>query len=242
MFDRNLVYGLSLVSFGSILSIASYFILENIPLTALGIGLIVLGSAWAMIPPYPLPKDTIIELIKSSCSNIEALLEALGIFEKAIYIPSKEGRVLAYVPIKKSGNVSIDEISNNLNKMIFKSKESLGIILAPPKAGIGNPHPVGEIGSDLTTLLEHALVDSEIASSVSAVQSEEIVVVEINKPKGDVDYRRFRIVMGSLPSCIAAQAVAAFFSKPVQIIEERKEGNSLIVNLKVLDWKDSTYI
>jgi len=54
-----------------------------------------------------------------------------------------------------------------------------------------------------------------------------------------VDYPRFRIVMGSLASCLAAQVVAAATSRPVQIVEEKRSGKNLSVRLRLLNWTDT---
>lgn len=234
MADRNLVYGLCLTIFGATFSLASHFMLGNVPLTAMGIGLAVLGAAWAMTPPNSLPKDTMAGLVKSSCSNIEALLEAVGAFERAVYIPV-EGRAVAYVPIKKAG-AALREIAENAGKMLIRRGGSLGVILAPPMAGAGNPHPPSGLGVD--GLLELALVGSEVASSVKAVMAGDAVVVDVEGVKVDVDYPRFRRVMGSLPSCLAAQAASLALSRPVQVADERRAGNRLTIRLRVLDWTD----
>lgn len=239
--DTNLTAGTGIATFGTILALGSYILLQNIPLTAMGIGLIILGIAWALTPPNPLPKNTIIKLIKSSCSNIEALLESIGALEKAVYIPLKNDKeTLAYIPIKKSNEYTLEDIANNTGKMIIKLGKSFGVLLTPPKISLNNPYPLTD-NTDINNLLEYALIESEIASSVRAVQDNDKIIIEINKPKIDVEYPRFKIIMGSLPSSIAAQAIASAFSKPVQIIKEEHRGNKLIVSLRVLDWTDKTF-
>jgi hypothetical protein len=238
--DQNLTYGLYLTVFGAIFSLGSYLALASVPLTALGIGLAVVGVAWAMTPPHPLPKWVVASLVKSSSNNIEALLEALGAFEKAVYLPLKgDGRVVAYVPLKRAGQATLAEVAENGGRVVFKRGGSLGVIVAPPKVEVGNPHPIGE--SSLDGLLDYALVESEMASSARAVQAGDTVMVEVQGLRVDVNHPRFRTVMGSLPACIAAQAVAATTSKPIQIADERREGNRLTIRLRVLDWTDKAF-
>ena len=240
MADRNLTFGFFLAVFGVTFSLGSYLALGNIPLTALGIGLAILGAAWAITPPNPLPRGVVVSLIKSSCSNIEAMLEALGAFERAVYIPVKNnGRAVAYIPVKKAGEATLSEVAENTGKIVFRRGGSLGVIVTPPMVDVGNPYPVG--GASIDGLLEYALVESEVASSVRAVQTGDYVVVEVQGLRVDVNHSRFRAVMGSLPACIAAQAVAEALSKPVQIAEERREGNRLYVRLRVLNWTDKSF-
>jgi hypothetical protein len=210
----------------------------NIPLTALGIGISILGIAWAMIPSNPIPRKSTASLIKSSCSNIEVLLEALGLFERAIYIPTNE-KIIAYIPIKKSEEITLSEIKESTSKFIFKNGKNLGVIIIPP--WISNPisNPIPE--TNLDGILEYALLDSEIASSVTLVKNEDNIIIEIKGLKIDIDYSRFKIVMGSLPACIAAQAIALALSRPIKIISERKENNKLIVQLRILNWTDKKF-
>jgi len=238
--DRNLVYGLFLAIFGATLSIGSYLILDNLPLTAMGIGLVVVGTAWAMTPPTSPPKETVAYLVKSSCSNIEALLEAVGAAEKAVYVPVKSGvEVIAYVPLRRAGNLTIEEVAENAGKMLISRGGSLGIVVSPPRIEFGNPVLVDR--HDVEGILEYVLVDSEVASSVRAVEVEDGMLVEVYNPRLDTGFPRFRAVIGSLPSCVAAQAVATGLSKPIQIADERHEGNRLIVRLRVLNWTDKTF-
>lgn len=240
MVDRNLAFGLSLSVFGALFGLGSHLVLGNVPLTALGIGLTILGAAWAITPPNPLPRGVVASFVKSSCTNIEALLEALGAFEKAVYLPVESGgRVAAYVPLKRAGQATLRQAAENVGKIVFKRGGSLGVFVTPPRVELGNPHPVSE--NSLDSLLDYALAESEIASSARAVQMGDSVVVEIRGLRLDVNHPRFRAVMGSLPACVAAQAVAATLSKPVQIVDEKHEGGRLTVHLRVLDWTDTAY-
>ena len=240
MVDRNLAFGLSLCVFGTLFSLGSHLVLGNVPLTALGIGLTILGAAWAITPPNPLPRGVVASFVKSSCANIEALLEALGAFEKAVYLPVESGgRVVAYVPLKRAGQATLSQAAENVGKIVFRRGGSLGVFVTPPRVELGNPHPVSE--NSLDSLLDYALIESEIASSARAVQMGDSVVVEIRGLRLDVNHPRFRAVMGSLPACVAAQAVAATLSKPVQIVDEKHEGGRLTVHLRVLDWTDTAY-
>jgi hypothetical protein len=239
--DKNLTIGLCLVVFGVLFGTTSYFVLGNVPLTALGMGLAVLGAAWAMIPSNPLPRETAASLIKSSCNNIEAILEASGAVERAVYIPLRpQKRVVAYVPLKRAGQVTLSEIAENAGKAVFKRGGSLGVIVVPPRVEISNPHSTGELNIDV--LLEQALVESEVVSSARVLRAGDLVEVEVRGLKVDIDHPRFRAVMGSLPACIVAQVVALALSKPVRVADEEQRNDRLIVRLRALDWTDKAYI
>lgn len=238
MFDKNLTFGLALTLFGFILSLSSYFLIGNIPLTAMGIGLAIIGVSWALTPPEPLPRKVIQNLIKTSCSNIEVLLESLGVVEKAIYIPREGGDVVAYVPIRGSDGITLRDVAEVSSRFVVSRGRSLGVIINPPNVGFNNPQSVSEGSIDINNILEYALVESEIAESVKAVAEENTVVVEVKKPRIDVGYMRFQQVMGSLPASIAAQALSLVFSKPVRIEWERRSNDKLVICLRILEWID----
>ncbi|MEM2363698.1 MAG: hypothetical protein QXQ20_08415 [Candidatus Nezhaarchaeales archaeon] len=241
MADENVALGSCVVAFGAVLSLTSYLIIGSVPLTAMGIGLIVVGAAWALTPSHPLPREVVGALVRSSCSNIEALLEALGATKRAVYIPLRGGKkVVAYIPIKGSGNLTVEEIAENEGKVIVNRGGSFGVLVSPPTASLRNPHPIEE-GLDVQSVLEHALVDSEVAASVKFVVEGNDFVVEIKKPRIDVDHPRFKLVMGSLPSSIAAQAIALATSKPTQIVSEKRNRDRLIVHVRALNWTERDF-
>ncbi|MEM3449263.1 MAG: hypothetical protein QXV74_05640 [Candidatus Bathyarchaeia archaeon] len=241
MADRNLVFGSGLTIFGATLSLGAYFLLENTPLTAMGIGLTVLGMAWALTPPHPIPKNAVVKIVKSSIGNIEALLEATGAISKAVYLPSKgDGKIFAYIPLKSGDDLTFQWIAENSNRVVLRRGGSLGIMVIPPRVEYGNPEPDAESGMGVNDLLSHVLVDTyEVAESVKSAQVGDVIVVDIYRSKIDLDYPRFNIVMGSFPSCIAAQAVASAISRPVQIVEEKRSADHTTVRLRLMNWTDT---
>lgn len=238
MADANLTLGSCVSVFGAVFSLTSYLLIGSVPLTAMGIGLVIVGIAWALTPPNPLPREVVKNLVRSSCSNIEVLLEALGANEKAVYVPVKDGReVVAYVPIRKAGALTLEDIAKSEGRIVVNRGGSFGVIVTPPKVSLSNPHPSAE-SLDVHSMLEHVLVESEVATSVKSVAKGNMIIVEVKGLRIDINYPRFRNVMGSLPSSIAAQAVALAASKPAQVTLEKRDKNRLIIHVRVLDWTD----
>jgi len=236
--DTNLTAGIGLSTFGTILALGSYILLQNIPLTAMGIGIIVIGIAWALTPPNPTPKKALLDLVKTSCSNIEALLEATGATNKAIYIPTKDNQVIAYIPLKNGDNITLQTIAENNSKILIKQGKTLGIAIIPPNTGLKTPNTETELNID--TQLDNILIETlEIAENIKTAKSENTIIVQIHKPKIDIDYPRFKIIMGSLPSSLTAQAIATATSRPVKIIQEKNTKNTLTIQLKLLNWTDT---
>ncbi|MEM1856402.1 MAG: hypothetical protein QXG70_05465, partial [Candidatus Methanomethylicaceae archaeon] len=171
--------GMAIAIFGLILSLGSYIIIENIPLTAMGIGLIIIGIAWFSLPPYPIPRKAILDIIESSCSNIESFLEFIGVNKRAIYLPSN-GKVVAYVSLienENPRNISFKEIADNIDRFIIKQGKCLGFTIIPPSIKLDNINPE----TNIEAILDYVLVEySEIAESVKAIKSEDGFIVEVN--------------------------------------------------------------
>lgn len=242
---RNIGLGLAVAVFGVVLGLGAYILLGSVPLTAMGIGLVIVGVAWASTPPHPVPRRAVLDIIKSSCSNIEALLEFVGVTKRAIYLPSEgDGSVIAYVPLtvaEDTRDVSLRSVADGVGRVIVRQSGSIGVVVAPPRVEFwgGNPGFEGGV-ENIEAILDYVLVEaSEIAEGVKAVRSEDGFVIEVSKVRVDVDHPRFRAVMGSLPSCLAAQVAALASSRPVQIVDERRVGDRLTVRLRLLDWTET---
>jgi len=100
------VLGYALVAFGAAVAAFFWFIMDNVPLTALGIGMAVVGSSLAITPLSPLPSATVRRMLEGSLLNIEALLEELGASTKGYYVPKADGSVQVYVPMGKGSAAS----------------------------------------------------------------------------------------------------------------------------------------
>jgi len=234
--DLNLTAGIAFSIFGAILALGSYILLQNIPLTAMGIGIIVIGITWALIPPNPIPKKPILDLVKSSCSNIEALLEAIGAVNKAIYLPTKDGNTIAYIPLKNGDDTPLQAIAENNGRLVIRQGKTLGITIIPPDTGIEGIDSEAGIDAQLNYILIDTL---ELAERIKTAESGDTIVIQVYKPKMDINYPRFKMILGSLPSLLAAQAIAMKTSRPVKIIGEQVQKNMLTIQVKLLNWTDT---
>lgn len=237
--DRIEFFGIGLTVFGTIFAFSAYVLLANVPLTALGVGLAILGLTILITPQHPLPKETVQVFIRSSCENLETLFEATGAFMKATYFPSN-GKVYAYVPVTREQNIVMEDVVRNVGNFIIKSGRSLGLIIAPPASDLFRN--TSSEGLSFDALVSDLLVDSsEVVESVKVIESDSIIVLETFGSRVDTNFSRFKLVMGSLPTSIAAQAAALKFLKPVQVLDESFEGKRIISRLKVLEWTSTPY-
>ncbi|MBO3798448.1 MAG: hypothetical protein QW797_08815 [Thermoproteota archaeon] len=238
MAENLTLLGAGLTVFGALLTLGSHLLLENTPLTALGIGTVILGLTFILTPAHPVPRETVQAFVKSSCENVEAILEATGAFMKAFYLPSSE-RVYAYVPLSPGQSITFEEIAGTAGSLLVRRGGDLGILIVPPGSVLVNSlaqEGAGGLSSSVEAILTEA---SEAAESVKTVEANSMIIVEINRPRLDVEYSRFRTVLGSLPSSMAAQAAAAALMKPVQIFSEENQGKRILLYLRVLEWTDT---
>jgi len=232
--DNQLIAGTALAIFGTILALFFHFILQIVPLTALGIAAIILGTTIAITSPQPLPKETIQLLINNTIQNIEALLEEFTTIEKAIYIP-KEEKIYAYIPLNPT-EIDTNQIKKTPNRLIVKVGEHYGLQLIPPATELIktlNLESPEEINIEDT--LRTILVDlTDLAEGVKTVFKNNTIIIEITGIKLEIDAPRYIEILGSLQASIAATTIAAVLKKPVKILEEKPEKNKTTIKVQIL--------
>ena len=247
--------GVGLVGFGAILGLFSYFVLVNVPLTTLGVAFAILGLVVLILPEYLVPHEVVRGMISGSVTNIEAVLEEFGATRKAIYLPPREGKVYAYVPL--SGNPSYPELSEIVNapKRIISNVDGRpGLFIYPPGSDVlvlsgvakdesidegeqidGNEKPpLEDFLPEVENGISYCLVDfAELASKVQVNFEENKVFLGMKNVKVEVEAPRFSRVLGSVPASLAACVIAKVSRMPVKIVEEKREGKWLRAVLQV---------
>lgn len=223
--------GLFLTSFGALLALISYLLIQNIPLTSLGIGVAIIGAAALLLPPNPVPRSIVREMIKNSATNIEALLEEFDVKGRAVYLPPRDGYVTAFVTLEESQGEVISSPELPM-RVLSIAQGAKGIMIFPP----GSELPKVQDSSESTYehLLSSILVDAaELVGSVKAVENAETVNVEISKPKIHLQLPRFNRCLGSLPSSIAACTLAFKTKSRVTIESEQASDERILLRLKI---------
>jgi len=226
--------GIGLTGLGGVLAAFSFFVLGSIPLSALGFALLILGLVIFIFPQYLVPHQVVKGMLLGAVSNIEAVLEEFGATHKAIYLPPREGKMLAYVPL--SGNPAFSEIekmTEGPKRILVRVDGHPGLFIYPPGAevvalsGVVDAEMDGGTGGEavIENGIGYCLVDfSELASRVQVSLEGDRVFLRLRNVKVQVEAPRFIKVMGSLPSSLAACVIAAVARKPVRVLEEKKEG------------------
>lgn len=234
MSDKLLTSGIALAVFGTTFSIFSHLILQIVPLTALGIAIIILGTTIAITTPQPLPKETIQLLINNAIQNIEALLEEFTTIEKAIYIP-KEERTYAYIPLNPA-KIDPNQIKRAPNRLIIKVGEHYGLQLIPPATElIKTLNLEATEEANIEDTLRTLLVDlTDLAEGVKTVSKENTIIIEINGIKLEIEAPKYIETLGSLQASITAATIATVLKKPVKILEEKIEKNKTTIKVQIL--------
>lgn len=135
--NRFTAVGAGLVGLGTILAAFSYFVLLSVPLTALGLAFVILGCVMFIFPEYLVPHQVVRGMISGAAANIEAMLEEFAASKKAVYLPPKEGKVYAFVPL--SENLSypkVREIADAPKRVISNVDGHPGLFIYPPGSDV----------------------------------------------------------------------------------------------------------
>ena len=222
--DQYRAVGFGLVVFGALFAGYAFLMLLSVPLTALGISCVVLGVITVLIPESPIPASNIRSMIKGSCLNIEALLEEFDAEERCVYLPPRDGRVFAYVPLKAGHGLSnVWQAMEAPIRVVTEVGGEPGLMVFLPVSN----DMLSSIGEDSKAeeALSNILVEKlEFLESVKEAESGDKVVVRMSGSRVETDLPRFKKVLGSLPTSIAGCVLAFVFDKPLALIEEEVSG------------------
>jgi len=234
--------GLGLLLAGVMFAPVSYFILNSPALTAVGISLLILGFtciALANTRPYISPEACRV-MLRTGMENTAALLEELGLRNKAIYLPSslRGGRPQAVVPLAEGDTQEIrGKIPGRLVVRFGTHPQDMAIAVTTP--GSINLEmletPPGPTSGEIEAAISYILIGIlDLASSVSVSLADNRLSVEINDPRlywEDIWYYRS---LGSPLASIAAAIACEGLDRPVRIENEAYEKGKARIELEVL--------
>lgn len=237
------VWGLALCVAGAIFVPTAYFILDSVPLTAMGISALIIGFtgiALANARPYISPEACEL-ILKTGMENTAALLEELGIRNKAVYLPStmRDGHAQALIPLAEGEDIQWikEKIPGRLIVRYGLNPDDMAIaVTTPGSINIdmleAKPGPTAdEIEAAVTYILTGVL---DIANSVTVHLVDSVVDVVVSGSRlhyEDIWYYR---CLGSPIASIVAAISSEALGKPIKIREESyNKGKSRIV-LEVL--------
>jgi hypothetical protein len=235
--------GLALCAAGAIFAPISYFILDSVPLAAVGLSAIIIGFtciALANTRP-PISPEACQLMLRTGMENTAALIEELGLRNRAIYLPSKArgGRPQALIPLAEDRQIQWvkENIPGRLIVRYGRDADDMAIaVTTPGSINIDmldtKPGPTAdEIQAAATYILVGVL---DIARSVNVNLADRQVGIEVNGARlGYEDIWYYRCLGSPIASILAAISSEAL-GKPVMIKEETfNKGKDRIV-LEVL--------
>ena len=185
------VLGIVLAIVGAVLAPIFYFNVGSPPLTATAISAVILGFTCIAIAnsrPYLSPEATQM-LLKTGMENISALLEELGLQNKATYLPSTpESASRALIPLGENGSTTTipEKLPKRLIVRYGPNSEDMAIAVTTP----GNvsvellENKPGATADEMEIALNYLLTGVlDIAHNVTVHITDAKVEVKISGPK-----------------------------------------------------------
>jgi hypothetical protein len=227
---------------GAILAPVFYFIVGSPPLTATAISAVILGFTCIAIAnsrPYLSPEATQM-LLKTGMENVSALLEELGLQNKATYLPSTaDSESRALIPLGVTGDTTTipDKLPKRLIVRYGPNSEDMAIAVTTP----GNvsvellENKPGPTADEMEIALNYLLTGVlDIAHNVTVHINDAKVEVKISGPKMTYENNWYSKCLGSPIASISAAVVAEALKKPLRITEETYQKTESLVVLEIL--------
>jgi hypothetical protein len=216
----------TLLASGLALTLYSYFALANVPLTALGIGILVTAASINATYPYTPYGEAVQSVLYSYTANISKLLEEFSANNPAFYTP--DGLVL--VPLKARGMPDLKKLKSE--NLVYSDPSGYYLVLQSPVSTTTVERET-ELEATLTEVVVYSL---GLSDSVKVVSRDETLILELSKPRSFKEGTRFKNVLGPLPLHVSAAVTATALGKVVQVGEVRQTGkNRVIALLKVVE-------
>ena len=235
--------GTGLIIAGTAFAPMAYFIINSIPVTAIALSAIMIGFtsfALSIARPQISPEASKM-ILETGMENIAALLEELGLNNKAIYLPSvmRTGNAQALIPLSEDTN--IQKIKGKIpGRFIVRYGDNPGdmaiAFTAPGSTELNRleikPGPTSsEIEQALTYVLTGLL---DIANSVSVHLREKQLHIEVTGSKLHYENVRYYRCIGSPIAAIVATVASDGLGKPIRIKEESYQKGVSTIQLEVL--------
>lgn len=235
--------GIILAVVGAILAPIFYFVVNAVPLTAVALSAIILGFTCILLAnarPYLSPEACQI-LLRTGMENTAALLEELGIRNKAVYLPSnmRNGHPQALIPLAGEGDARRirDKLPGRLIVRYGPDAKDIAIAVTTPgsinlEMLENKPGPTeDEIESAVTYILTGVL---DIADGVKVNMADSRINIDVHKAKMGYEEIWYYQCLGSPVASIAAAISSEALGKPVRIIEESYNKGEDKITLEVL--------
>jgi len=236
--------GIVLAAAGAFVAITSYYVLDFVPITALGFSAMILAAVSFALGLGPkIPADVSSMLLESGLENTAALIEELGTRSKAVYLPASmaAGKPRALIPVPvQPGSLKIDQkLPDRLIVRYGKEPESMGILISTLGSTVLERRSQDLEGSDLESALSLTLKGSDLADGVRSVEAGgdknrgNIVRVQVTNSR--IVCRKMKVFenIGSPLASVVASVASQAMNAPVTIVGEETSGNRHLITLSI---------
>jgi hypothetical protein len=205
---------------GASLAVYSFWVLKNIPLTALGLGAVVISASIISTYSESPYSEAALTALEAYTANLARILEEFGASQRAIYL--KDGFILAPLSSRIDGNYP-----SNPDRMVFGSRGCYYLVLEGPKLPAEGDPEAALTGSLVDTL--------GVCDAVRVVSSDYRITVELRGVRISEPSARFTAVLGPVPVHLAATALAKAMGKDLIVKEWREEKRRIVATIEVIE-------
>jgi len=180
-------------------------------------------------------EQTIVNLASAAWENVSALVEASGVANNGIYLPSSAVGDEPMVLIPSTPVTSLGGIKIIGKPLATYGQGATGLLLASPGSrAVAACREV--ISSDLEASLRNCLVRELSLARGVAVTEGEVIGVRVEGARLIDLYGNSAIkaVLGSAMASIVASIAAEVLNRPIAILDEARDEGALLVRLRVL--------
>jgi hypothetical protein len=235
--------GMGLCLAGVVFAPTAYLIMESVPLTAVGLSTIIIGIVCIALPnyrPYISPEACQM-LLKTGMENTAALLEGLGIKNKALYLPSSmtEGHPKAIIPLENENRKLVQgRIPGRMIVRYGPALDKIAIAVTTPGRMSSEllkttPGPTPEEIEGAASYILIGMLDLADSVAVSLSDGRVDILVRGARLRHEEETWYYRCVGSPIASIVAAICSEAL-GKPVRIREERCSHGGSHITLEVL--------
>lgn len=233
--DRYTRAGVVLLVFGGPFAAFSYWVLNDVTFTSVGLASLILGATALLVPSRAVPGESVRALVEAAAVNVEALLEEFDVTGRGVYLPPRDGRVYCFVPI---GEGFLEAGLAGFDRVPLRVVTRVGgvdcLTVFPPGGEVVRLAGLGDEGG-VEDALAYVLVDYlEMVEGVRAVEQGDRVVVELRRPRVDTGFARFRMCLGSVPASVAGCVLAWVLGEPVLFVGEEMDGGRVTASFRVV--------
>jgi hypothetical protein len=266
--DRYLLLGSSLTVIGCVIVVLSTETSKSVIYGAMGMAVAIVGLTAVSLPRLEAKDDVTLTLLKGSIYGMEPLLDAIaarlnskphdpGGVGRGLVDPEEEGQrrkppavylppVLhksgssVYIPFDRGASPTFEEMKRSPTYLLPLERRQGGVRVFTAGSYLGRSSPMGEEGTPMEAILNQVIVKSAgLCTSLRALEVDGSVVVEMRDFKIGIEPRSYRVLLGRLPTSLAASVVAAARDAPVKIANEEASASRIVARLTVLKGADS---